>query len=150
MCPAPRSQLTQQHQDERSASQATAAPARVPDQRAHAGRHRPAFPLAPSSLADRLWGKQIQGRYWLQYTVTQRGREGRGLLREEYDYEAFSRPSGAIFNFFVVCLLAFVLCCLQSCVYKIINIVATNRCHTFGGGRLFVPASLRYRSFKYH
>lgn len=60
---------------------------------------------SPSLWRLDYWGgerEQIQGRYWLQYTVTQRGREGRGLLREGYDYEAFSRPSGAIFNFFVV------------------------------------------------
>lgn len=72
-----------------------------------------------------MGGEQSPGRYWLQSTVTQRAREGRGLLREGHDCRLFQGPSGAIFNLFFCYLLAFV-CCLESCVHKIINTVATN------------------------
>ena len=36
---------------------------------------------------------------------------------------------------------------LNRCVYTIIGTLATDRPHTFGGGRLFVPAGLSYRFF---
>lgn len=47
VCPAQPSRLTQQYRVERSVGRETAASPRVPGQRAHAGRHRPTFPLAP-------------------------------------------------------------------------------------------------------
>lgn len=74
-------------------------------------RRRPVYPPARARgealpcfgsrwLAVGQWGRQGQGRYWLQATITQRAREGRGLSREGHDCENFSMPSDAIFSLF--------------------------------------------------
>lgn len=90
-----------------------AVPARVPCQRAHAGRPRLTSLRAPGDWRLGDGAEQGRGRYWQQSTITQQVRKGRGLFREGHDCEAFSRPLDAIFSliFLFVCLLPFVPCC---------------------------------------
>lgn len=69
---------------------------------------------------------------------------GRGLLREEHDSEAFSRPSDAIFSslpppFFVYLFLS---SAAHKAVYTIISTVATNRFYMFGGGWFWLLKAL--------
>lgn len=107
---APR-QLTERRQERRAGGRGrprTTADdrgaARVPGQRAHAGRPRPASLRAPGDWRLDDEAEQGWGRYWPQSTITQQAREGRGLFREGHDCEAFSKPSDAIFSFLFFCL----------------------------------------------
>ena len=75
-----------------------AGSARVPCQRAHAGRPRLTSLRTPGDWRLGDGAEQGRGRYWPQSTITQQVREGRGLFREGHDCEAFSRPLDAIFS----------------------------------------------------
>ena len=128
-----------------------AVSARVPCQRAHAGRPRLTSLRAPGDWRLDDGAEQGRGHYWPQSTITQQVREGRGLFREGHDWEAFSRPVDAIFSLiFFVCLFT-PFCCLlliELRVHDYRYIGYRSASYILGGGRLFVPAGLSYRSFR--
>lgn len=150
VCPAPRLQLTQRRLHERTARlRQTAAPARVPRQRALAGRHRPACPLAPGdwrlddggSRAGEVIGCNPQSLNEPGKGGATSGRDTTAKLSQGHE-----APSLACFVLFTwVC--SSLLRKLRVHDYKF---SATNRPHTFGDGRILIPVGLGYGSFRYH
>lgn len=156
VCPAQPSRLTQQYRAERSVGQERQR--RLPVYPASArtrGGTAPLFLWLPVIVAVRLLGGEGADPGTLlagcnTQSLNEAGRGGASSGRDTTTRLFQGRQAPSLTFLLLLCLLAFVLCSLQSCVYKIINTVATHRFHTFDGERLFVPASLRYRSFKYH
>lgn len=149
MCPAPPLQLTQRRQHERAAWKGRP-------------RRRPVYPASArtrgGTAAPVLWLPVIG-----DWTVGGRTRDvigcnpqslnepGRGGATSGRDtttrlFQGRQAPSLACFVLFTrVCSL--LLTKLRVHDYKF---NATNRSHTFGGGRLLIPVGLGYGSFRYH
>lgn len=113
------------------------------------GETPPRLPSGSRWLAVRRWlGSRVTDTIGCkQQSLKKSGRGGASSGRDKTVrlFQGRQTPSLACF-----CLLAFVLCCSQTCVYTIISTVATNQRHTLGGGRLLVTAGLGYISFTCH
>jgi hypothetical protein len=139
--------LTQQCQSDRQARRSRRYRRVYP---AGARTRESTAPLALWLLVIGGWtmGLQDRERYWRQFPVTQRAREGGASSGRDTTARLFQgRQTPSLACFFVYSLLFFAV--RKDVCTRLLNTITTKWFHMFDSGRFLVSAVLSYRPFNY-